>query len=86
MKSHATLAFALNASNYFKMCFIYFKGSDKEGGVSELNMKNVGGVFAVLAAGCGVAIGLGILRWIFNVRDMAKKLEVNYRRPSSYLK
>jgi hypothetical protein len=40
-------------------------------------MKNVGGVFVVLAGGCGTAIVLGILQWIVNIRKMSRSLDVN---------
>lgn len=60
---------------------IIFKGSDNDGNVAKLNMKNVGGVFVVLAGGCGVAMIQGIFKWICNIKKLSRDLEVNF--PSS---
>lgn len=55
-----------------------FKSADSDGNVAKLNMKNVGGIFVVLSGGCGVALVLGIFKWICNIRNMAKTLDVNF--------
>lgn len=44
---------------------------EEEGKDSELKMENVGGVFLVLFAGFGVAIVVGILEFIWNVKKVS---------------
>lgn len=44
--------------------------------MEKLNMKNLGGVFVVLACGSGVAIVLGVFRWCYNMRKMSRSLDV----------
>lgn len=55
---------------------INFQGPDGDGSVSKLNMKNVGGVFAVLAGGCFVALLQGLFRWIYNIKKMSNTFGV----------
>lgn len=63
---------AINAKSFR----INFQGPDGDGSVSELNMKNVGGIFAVLAGGCFVALLQGLFRWIYNIKKMSKAFGV----------
>lgn len=55
-------------------CFSEAGCDDDSGGgedTPELGMGNVGGVFLVLLAGCGCAILIGILEFLWNVRRVA---------------
>lgn len=47
-------------------CSIEDHGKD-----SELTMQNVGGIFLVLFAGCGVAIAIGIMEFLWNVKRVS---------------
>jgi hypothetical protein len=40
-------------------------------------MKNVGGIFVTILAGSGVAMVLGVVRWIKNIKKTAKKHDVS---------
>lgn len=40
-------------------------------------MKNVGGIFVTILAGSGVAMILGVVRWIKNIKKIAKKFDVS---------
>lgn len=46
-------------------------GSDSDGKVADLNMKNVGGVFVVLTGGCIFATVLGVFQWIINMKRLS---------------
>uniref|UniRef100_A0A0A9XVL7 Glutamate receptor 1 n=3 Tax=Lygus hesperus TaxID=30085 RepID=A0A0A9XVL7_LYGHE len=53
-------------------------GGSAEGGDSaELGIDNVGGVFLVLIAGCGVAFFVSILEFLWNVRKVAVTEEIS---------
>jgi uncharacterized membrane protein YidH (DUF202 family) len=39
-------------------------------------MKNVGGIFVTILIGAGVALVLGLIRWIQNIQKISKKFEV----------
>lgn len=43
----------------------------KSEGAEELGIANVGGVFVVLALGCSCAMLLGIVEFLWNVKDVA---------------
>lgn len=38
---------------------------------SELTMENVGGIFLVLFAGCGIAIVIGVMEFLWNVKKVS---------------
>lgn len=40
-------------------------------GAAELGIGNVGGVFVVLILGCGSALILGVVEFLWNVKDLA---------------
>lgn len=63
---------------FIKRIYIFFlKGSDDGGGgADKLSMKNVGGIFVTILAGSGVAMVLGIVRWIKNIKKIARKYDV----------
>jgi hypothetical protein len=48
-------------------------------------MKNVLGIFVVCGYGCGIALGLGLFRWLFNVGMISYRAKVeliNHKNPS----
>lgn len=47
-------------------CSIEDTGND-----SELTMQNVGGIFLVLFTGCGIAIIIGIMEFLWNVKQVS---------------
>ena len=49
----------------------------------ELGVDNVGGVFVVLASGCAVALIIGILEFLWNVRKVAVDERVRSREEGS---
>lgn len=44
---------------------------EDDGKDSELTMQNVGGIFLVLFAGCGIAIVIGIMEFLWNVKRVS---------------
>lgn len=52
-------------------------------GAAELGIGNVGGVFVVLVLGCLCASILGIVEFLWNVKDLAIEEKVKYLRISS---
>lgn len=54
-------------------CSIEDGGND-----SELTMQNVGGIFLVLFAGCGVAIVIGIMEFLWNVKKVSIDEKVKF--------
>lgn len=59
--------------------FFEFQAGGADSAAQKLNMKNVGGVFVVLFGGCGVAMVLGLFRWYYNIKQMAKTLDVRLK-------
>lgn len=49
-----------------KNCSVEESGND-----SELTMQNVGGIFLVLFTGCGIAIVIGIMEFLWNVKQVS---------------
>lgn len=52
-------------------------GGDDDSSGGELGVENVGGVFVVLGIGCGVATGIGIFEFLWNVREVAIEQKVH---------
>ncbi|XP_031766702.2 glutamate receptor ionotropic, kainate 2-like isoform X1 [Galleria mellonella] len=50
-------------------CITEEAGEDTSAG--ELGIENVGGVFVVLGVGCGIALGMGIIEFLWHVREVA---------------
>lgn len=44
---------------------------EDDGKDSELTMQNVGGIFLVLFAGCGIAIIIGLMEFLWNVKRVS---------------
>lgn len=42
-----------------------------------MSMKNVGGIFVTILSGSGVAVILGVVRWIKNIKKAARKYDVS---------
>lgn len=43
-----------------------------------MSMKNVGGIFVTILAGSGVAMVLGVVRWIKNIKKIGRKYDVRF--------
>lgn len=72
---------------YVRIVFIFKEeggGDDDSGG--ELGVENVGGVFVVLGIGCGVAAGMGIFEFLWNVREVAIEQKVQLICQTDFIK
>lgn len=61
---------------------LFFKQSsdDGGGGADKLSMKNVGGIFVTILIGSGIAVVLGFVRWMQNIKKISTKYEVSLGR------
>lgn len=56
-------------------------GGDDDSSGGELGVENVGGVFVILGIGCGVAAGMCIFEFLWNVQEVAieQKVQLIYQ-------
>lgn len=62
------------------------QSASSDGSNKPLDMKNVGGVFVVVAGGCGLAIVKGLIHWFLNIKKIARDSNVKLHKVWNFSK